>query len=382
MANIILILLLVTTFQVNAASTSQAVPAEPASLNHVMSQIGKKMVELYPLIMAKRAITESERNTMQRSVAKLLDLFQKAGPFIKRKSNTYQVSYDYMIGYLQETDKAFKKNKTTYARSRLYALGSICASCHTQDTKLRTLFSGTGRDKFSSDFAYAEFNFITRNYSEAIKFYDRYLISKNVSTELDIVQPLQRIITIYAQIYNKPGSGAMQLEKYLTIKKHTKTTKIHLTKWINGLKNLEVQGARNVSNLTFGMLKKYVKKNLGDLNQPLSGVFSTPEEEVSRVWLRGRLYQYLNEKPEKSEIPIIIFWLALSDRSIGYNFYFSLADLYLKQCIIMQPAHPYAKRCFDEYKEYIHFSHTGSSGTYIPADLQQEIIELEQVLQH
>lgn len=388
MRKIIFIILLTITFQANAASpTVPATPAtlnpaslNPSSLNQVMSEIGKTMVELFPLIMAKRAITDSEKNKMQQSVSKLLDLFQKAGPYIKRKPDTYQVSYDYVLDYLQEVILAFKKNDPSYARSQLYALGSICASCHTQDTKLRTLFSGTKRNQFSSDIAYAEFNFVTRNYSEAIKFYDKHLTSNQKKTELAIAQPLQRIITIYTQIYNKPGEGAKQLEKYLTLEKHTHTTKNHLTKWIAGLKNLEAQGAKDVDNASFSTLKKYVKQSFGDLDEPLTSIISTPEEEVSLVWLRGRLYQYLNNKPKEAEIPIILFWLAVSDRSIGYNFYFSLADLYLKQCIIKHPDHPYAKRCLHEYKEYVNFSHTGSSGTFIPPKLQQELKELEQVL--
>ncbi len=378
---IIFITLLTITFQTNAASPTVTVSASPTPLNQIMSEIGKTMVELFPLIMAKRAMTDSEKNRMQRSVFKLFNLFQKAGPYIKRKSDTYQVSYDYVLDYLHGVTLAFEKKEPTYARSQLYALGSICASCHTQDTKLRTLFSGTKRDQFSSDIAYAEFNFITRNYSEAIKFYDKHLTSKQKKTEFAIAQPLQRIITIYAQIYNKPGEGAKQLEKYLTLEKHTHTTKNHLAKWITGLKNLEAQGAKNVVDTNFSTLEKYVKQNFGNLDKPLASVISTPEEEISLVWLRGQLYRYLNNKPKKSEIPVIIFWLALSDRSIGYNFYFSLADLYLKECIIKHPEHPYARRCLAEYKEYIRFSHTGSSGTFIPPKLQQELDELEQRLQ-
>jgi len=385
MHKITFLILLVINLQANAASS--AVPAPAASLNSIMSEIGNTMVELFPLIMAKRAITAEEKIKMEHSVSRLIHLFQKAGPQIMKQSDTYQVSYDYVLDFLQGATRAFKKEDYNFARSHLYALGSICASCHTQDTKLRTLFSGTSRNHFTSDIAYAEFNFITRNYDEAIKYYDKHLTSDQEKTELSIAQPLQRLITIYTQIYNTPGAGAVQLKKYLTLKKHTHTTRDHLTKWITGLERLEASGIKNIDNtdfssLDFSLLEKYVKQNFGDLNEPLTSIFSTPEEEISRVWLRGQLYRYLNNNPKHSEIPRIIFWLALCDRSIGYNFYFSLADLYLKQCIIKHSDHPYAKRCFDEYKEYVNFSHTGSSGIFIPADIQKELDELEQIIKH
>lgn len=352
----------------------------PASLNQAMVGIGATMVDIYPLIVAKRPLTDEETRTVSHALTRLTTLFHFAKPFIKKKSDTYTTSYQLILEYLEKTSRAFQSQNINYGRSRLYALGSICTSCHTQDTKLRTLFSGTERARFSDDYSFAEFNYITRNYDEAIRYFDKYLLSGERKTELEIVQPIQRMITIYAQIYNRPGDGAKKLSRYLKLKHHTQLTKEHLEAWIDGLDSLERMGAGQIRDIDFRTLKSYVIKSFGPLDEPVVDIIPQPREEISLVWLRGQLYHYLNKNPEKDQVPKILYWLAISDRAIGYNFYFALADLYLKQCVLDFPAHPYAKLCFAEYKEYIAYSYSGSAGTFIPPKIVQELEELQAVL--
>lgn len=364
-----------------ASAATPPVPEQSQTLNQTMTQIGGVMIDLSPIILAKRDLTAAEQKKMGDDLDSLVGLFQQAEPFIKKKSGTYQVSYQLVLDHLQQTKRSLEKKHFDNARKRLYGLGSICTSCHTQDTKLRTLFAGADRERFGDDFAFAEFNYLTRNYAEAEAGYDRYLKADQPKTELELVQPLQRIITIYTQIYNDPGEGARKLSQYTELKVHTHHTRENLAGWIAGLKALDASGASKVKKPNFATLKKLVRKYIGPLNEPLPEVFLPPDQEVSRVWLRGQLYHYLNNtKPNASEIPKILYWLAISDRSIGYNFYFSLADLYLKDCVLNHAADPYAKRCFDEYNEYINYTYSGSAGTFIPPEIEEELDELEHAL--
>jgi len=279
--------------------------------------------------------------------------------------------------HMNDTKNAYDTGDIEKARSQLYVLVFICSSCHMQDTQYRTIFKGTSRKRFDDDFSYAELNYVTRNYNEALKYYDKYLTSKTLNTEMDIIQPLQRLIIIYAQIYGKPEEGAKQLEKYMVIKKHTPETKSHLEKWITGLKILVSKGAGKYQDMDFKTVENYVKQYLGPLDELSAESEATPEEVVARVWLRGLLYHYLGGNPNKDEIPKLLYWLSICDRSIDFNFYFSLADLYLKDCILNHSEHPYAKRCFDEYNAYVIFSYTGSVGTYIPPEIQRELDQLQ-----
>ena len=359
---------------------SAAEPAAPASLNRIMSNIGTTMIDTYPIIVTQRELTVAEKRLLRANIKRLSELFESAEPFIRARSETYVVSYRFILEYLRETQRAIADKNLDYARSRLYGLGSICTSCHTQDTKLRTLFTGAGRERFPNDAAYAEFNFLTRNYDEAEKYFERDLRSGNTKTEYDVIRPLQRLIVIYTQIKNQPGAGADVLSKFVDLPAHTDATRGELKGWIAGLRVLESRGADKVTAPAFAEIETRVRDILGPLDQPLSVIRVAPDQEIQRLWLSGVLYHYLNRKPLAEEIPKLLYWLAVNDRVVGYSYFFSLADLYLKECVYNHAQHPYAQRCYAEFQEYVNFIYSGSGGTYIPPELKQEMRKMKEAL--
>lgn len=369
-----------------AVFDSTALPAaEPpaAALNRIMTQVGTITVEIYPLIVAKRAFTPQEITRLDDALSQMSTLFSAAAPFIGEKADSYQISYEFISRYLDVVKTVLRTSDIDYARTHLYALGEICASCHTQDTTLRTLFSGTTRDVLPDDYAFAELNYITRDYDDAVKYYEKFLDSPGRKTELNIIQPLQRIITIYTQVHNDPRQAIHILEKYTSYKQHTPETLAELNNWISGLQELEASGVSKTPTVRFATLQEYVAKYLGDYlhtkDHATAPKQSTAKQEVQRVWLRGQLYHYLNKQPEENEIPMLLYWLAVIDRSIAYNFYFSLADLYLKQCVLKYPTHPYAQRCFAEYENYVDYTYV-QYGEKIPPGIQLELVEMQKAL--
>jgi hypothetical protein len=354
-----------------------------SSLNQIMTDVGKITVDIYPLIMAQRAYSKKEVDRIQDALTKLTKLFSESAPFMSEKSDGYQVSYEFISHYLDIVNITIQTRHIDYVRTQLYALGEICASCHTQDTVLRTLFSGTRREALPSDYAFAELNFMTREYDEAIKYYEKFLNSPGRKTELNVIQPLQRIITIYTQVYNNPAEAIRVLEKYTNYDRHTPETLAELKNWISGLKVLEASKVEKSPPQTFADLQRYVGDYLGryinTANDVASRKQSNAKQEVQRVWLRGQLYHYLNKRPKENEIPMLLYWLAVIDRSIAYNFYFSLADLYLKQCVLKYPRHAYAQRCFDEYEHYVEYNYV-QNGEKIPPGIQQELIQMRMAL--
>ncbi|WP_455210240.1 hypothetical protein [Kaarinaea lacus] len=359
--------------------TISAPESSAKSLNYIMVEVGKVMLDIYPLIVAQRTYTAEDIERLDKALSQLSAMFYASAPFIDQKSDGYQISYEFISQYLLVVKRVLQTSDIDYARSHLYALGEMCASCHTQDTTLRTLFSGIKREAFPTDYAFAELNYITREYAQAIKYYEKFLNAPGRKTELNIIQPLQRIVTIHTQLQNNPRKAIQILEKYIAYKQHTPETLAELNGWISGLKKLVSSGESDIKPVTFALLKGYVEKYLGK-NENLSlQMQSTAQEEVQRVWLRGQLYQYLNNQPKQNEIPMLLYWLSVLDRSIAYNFYFSLADLYLKQCVLKYPDHPYAIRCFEEFEHYLDHTYL-QQGEKIPDGIMQEVIQMQTAL--
>ena len=366
-------------FAILIAATNNVIEkSSAASLNEVMAKIGHTMEQLFPVVFDDKKFEQAAKQPqIMGEVKKLNTLFKEARPHFDMKSPTYRISFDVIKSQLSEAETALKYNNYNHAKNILREFVSICTSCHTQDTQMRTLFNDVGRSHFETDLQFAEFNYMTRNYDTAIKYYDMYLEKTHDISEIELMTVMKRMLTIYTQVYNNPHEALDHLSKLENYPKHTKFTKKNLDEWIKGLKDLEKQHVSKISAPDMKQLQVYVDEILGPLHEPGVAEFPSKKEKVARVWLRGRLYHYLNSQPPKDEIPVVLYWLAIIDRSVDYSFYYSLADRYLKECMLQYTSHPYAEKCYKEYEAYVTFSYSGSRGTDIPEDVQRELKALK-----
>lgn len=343
--------------------------------NKTMKAIGDNMSQLFPVLFHEEDFKAPQnRPLIKSSIDNIVTLFDHAGPHFEQRSITFRTSYDVLFDHLKETQAAFDKGNFRYAQNLLREAVSICTSCHTQDNKERTLFTGVTRASFSDDYEYAEFSFMTRDYTDAIEYYDRFLTKPHTKvTEGEILTALKRELTIFAQVYNDPGQGADHLRTQLLKTSMTPLVKKNVIEWIKGLRELESSDVFIENKKDFASLEKLVHTYLGPLDHPGAGTVPSKREKVFHVWLRGLLYHYLNGNPKPEEIPKILYWLSINDRATNYSYYYSLADLYLQECMLIYTQDPYAKKCYEEYREYVEFSYSGSQGTDIPPDIQKEL---------
>ena len=218
---------------------------------------------------------------------------------------------------------------------------------------------------------------MTRQYDTAVDYYNKHLKNVTRIEEAELLSIMKQMITIYVQIYFRPDEASKLLNNLRKYKHHTKFTKKTLDEWLAGIKELKRNPNTQEPVKDFNKLKVQVHKILGDLHEPGSAQFPNKKERIARLWLRGSLYHYLNIRPHKDEVPQILYWLAIVDRSVNFSIYYSLADMYLKECILSYSRHPFARKCFEEYKENIILSYSGSRGTDIPEDIQQELKALQ-----
>jgi CII-binding regulator of phage lambda lysogenization HflD len=368
----------ILVFLVFSLTSSFAAKAESAkSLNETMVSIGYTMEGLFPILFDKQEADKKQQQQLTDSVEKLIVLFDRSKPHINAKSPTYRISFDVIKTQLTHARSANKYKNFNYTKSILKDITSVCASCHTQDTKIRTLFPNIKRDAFGSDYEYAEFSYMTRNYKTAVEYLTKFLDANTEVDEAELLSIMKQMITIYIQIYYQPDDAIALLNRLNKYKHHTKFSKKTLEEWLAGIAELkkDKDSLKTIKNID--QLNIEVHKILGELSEPGSAQFPNKRERIARLWLRGALYHYLNSRPPREEVPIILYWLAIVDRSINFSVYYSLSDMYLKECVLKYTSHPYAQKCFDEYKENIILSYSGSRGTDIPEDIQNELNALQ-----
>jgi len=349
-------------------------------LNKVMTQIGNVMVELFPLVFTDNILTSQQNQKIRLLANQLKVLFKNARPYIRKKSPTYQMSYRLITDYLEAVVNTDNPFSTEQVKSRLSTLSDFCISCHMQDDKFRTLFGDTKKKLFNSALARAEFNYATRNYSQAHEHYEKHLIFSPKLNDNDILKGIFKILSIYTQILNQPAKAVDALNRLQKEKAFSKEVTKYITDAKRALNDLQASDTNDTDLLAYNDIEKFVALYLGGVNAQQGIIFSTTQEEVQRLWLRGQLFRYLNNKPKANEIPNILYWLALCDRSLGHGYDYTLADFYIKQCIIRYSSHPIAQQCFDEHKEYLKFYYTTPTEPVLPFEVNNELKKLERYL--
>jgi hypothetical protein len=296
-----------------------------------------------------------------------------------------KISLESFQTHVSEMKNVFDSGNKAYAHWMLVSSTSLCMSCHTQlpqskDSKFGMVsdYTGLSADKI---FGEAEFNFISRRFDLALKGYmmliDGY--SKNQLAPELLDRSVRRVVSIYARVKRDPVGGSLQFERLYKNKNLPKFIQDNSKAWM-GLFNIwKKEGKDEISKMTgkevVAFANKHMKKGLWD-----KMIEAGDPRVVTNLRVSGVLYEYLFQHPTGPETPEILYLLARAEYALGSDFFFSLSDLYLKECIVTYPKSEIAKECYREYEESVVVSYSGSSGTHLPADVQKNLRRLKSMV--
>lgn len=342
--------------------------------NQKMTLIGQEMLTLFPFLFSeKKFIDPQNHKKIHETLVRLNQHIQDVGPHMKSLAPTRKVSFKLLKDHLKESEEVFQGPRKVFAQTMLKASTSMCMSCHTMDSKKKTLFPDVSRSFFQNDFEYAEFLFMTRNYQKALTYYREYIKNYQVGRgddEVNLPTALRRNILIYIRILKDPVLAKSELSQLLQQKNLSDDLKQNIRDWIIGFeewKNLPANLGEK------GNLQKLIKMISTRLEAVEPEFIISGKDEVTYLRLASMLNDYLNQYPHDPELPTILYWLSQCEKAMEFNFFYPLAEVYLKECIQYDSQHPYAKKCFQEYEDMVIFSYSGSSGTHIPKVIKMEM---------
>lgn len=385
---IVLAFLLPLTF-----SSSFAKEKKSTTTKQVMNEILQSFVNLIPYASDEMKWKDPNAKAyIQGNLTKIADAFKEAKHLSSINQPGFRPSYEVVREHVEATVDAFNSDHKIFARTRLKATTQLCMSCHTQlsQTKASETFGALGkltRNDFASDFEYAEFLFLIRDYNKAIRYYEREIdarIAKNNSLkrvqnsdaskylDFTIEQSLKRMLTIYTKINYDPSKAMLFIEKYKNAHAFSSGLKGEIENWIKDLKIW--QTAKYVGKITNEKeLESFIKKYLEKFeDQPaVAG-----ENDVTLLVANGALYSFLNRFPKSESGAQVLYWLAETDKVLNQSYFFSLSDIYLRVCVMKYSKSPYAPKCYKSYEESIYFGYSGSAGTNVP---KEELDKLEKL---
>lgn len=367
-------LILLFLLSLNCMSADNGTP----DLRQTMNKLGMTMKDFYPYLFSSQKFADpNNAKIVNEKINTLTQLFRKIGPHFEQKPLTYKISYQVMLDHLETAKKIYKEENKQFARTMLKDVSSICVSCHNQDKIEKGFFMNVARLDFASDYEYGEFSYMTRNYLKALKYFDSYLTGPDaLNIEANTWVALRRVLTIFVQVEKDPAGAINFYQKVLQKNNLPQMMKNDVTDWIVGLKDWKAHDDLAMTNVDWKNLEPLVKKHLVPMSKGGSYVIDG-KKQILYLRLASYLYDYLQTGPTEQEIPHVLYWLAVSDRILNYDFFFSLADLYLKECIQHYSTNEIAPTCYNEYKEYINFAFTGSKSSEIPEDIKLELKTLK-----
>lgn len=362
-------------------------------VRQVMNQVLSSFIKLIPYMNEEMKFTDpNNKKLILGHMVNLRQSFKNNKHLKTFYVPGFRPSFDTVLNHMDKTISSFEAGNVLFARTRLNATTNLCISCHSQLKNKGKGFLGSiskiNKNSFKSSLEYADYLFLVRNYRKSVRYYEM-AINERIKTNKELVKTskmlsensgymdrsisraLKRIMTVYTKVFFDVEKASSYVDKYVNNKGLSKSIRMDLKSWKEQLKPwFSVDPKTKIKNEKDMRLfiKKYLKNKDGSDKIAADG-----SEDISMLISSGILFNFLNHGPEESLIPELYYWLSKIERSLNFNFFYSLADVYLKECILNFSKVPFAKKCYDQYAEDVKNDFTGSSGTDIPADMKAEL---------
>lgn len=354
-----------------------------AEVKPYMDLMLKEIFTLKPYIVSDVEYRDPKNfQKIDDSLKQMVALSEKITHEGKIKKTGFAISSKALNEQLREAELVYRVGNKDYSLWMLRSTLSVCMSCHTQLPASSTKFESISKEHFlAKPFDEAEFLFIVRNFDKAMPLYDQVIESypDNKASQENVEKSLARKVYYYVRVKRDLAGLSESLKK----NQKNKALPTLVTKRIKALaqaaEKMKKEGYPEFTEAQQADLKKYVETQL---QEELKGNFSPAvTKEISYLKVSSVLYKYLDQHPETPLKPEILYWLSFCERRYEQKAFYSLPELYLKQCVLEFPEAPVAKSCLQEYQDLVTMAYTGSSGTHIPKDVEREIKAMKEMVE-
>lgn len=340
-----------------------------SELRGVMQHLADSLLALIPIVQNK----DLEQDRFRTEVRRLKGYIHQAENHFEDQPISARITYGMLRERIDNVASLSSDNSLITARSILSESMELCASCHTRDGKSRPGF-GISRLHELDEFQAAEFSFLSRDYGSALTSYKNFLAA-DADDSYRRSLALDRVLAITTEIYGDFDTGSQVLKE---LKLVSDSEKIRVASWQSVFSKL-----KNQSSLASPM----TPRNIQEMDQflirdwpSIQSFLNWNEQQAYWMLIRRKLNTLLENSLDAGDVPILLYWQAVADRSTHFQFYDSLSRRYLERCMREYPRHPFARRCFDEFELLMIVSFSGSGGINIPVEVRKEINELRRIV--
>lgn len=356
--------------------------AAQADVKNYMDQMLREIYILKPYIVSETEYKDPKNSAqIDESLKRMVSLSENISHEGKIRNTGFGISSDVLTQQLKESELVFRVGNKGYSLWMLRSTLSVCMSCHTQLPSASTRFDFSKKEhKLTKPFDEAEFLFIVRNFEKAMPLYQQVIAEypKNAVTPENLKKAIARELYYYVRVKRDMPGLIKALDKNLKNKQLPTSAKTRLSGLKKAAQDKKGEGYPEFKEDQQAELKNYAESQL---KNELAGDFDfSAGKELDYLKTSSVLYKYLNDFPQTPLKPEILYWLSFCERRYEPTAFYSLPELYLKQCVLEHPQSEIAPACLKEYQDLVTLAYTGSSGVNIPDDVKKELQSLKKMI--
>lgn len=311
-----------------------------------------ELEKMSPYISSENALNSPKAREIVGSSLKVLETKVKNPPPMLKESPGFRISFSMLADHIDKTKQAFDQGEYEHTRLRLNGTTALCAGCHTQTPKISKFspFSSMEERFRNSTFDNASFLFVIRRFPEALAMFDELARNypKSVVTSDQLSELYRRKLTIFARVTRDPQAAIDNLNEDLKNDKLPADIRANIKEWMASLEKWKSEKADPAKMNTADLLAYANKALPAQMNRKVA---PSDPQLLNILRISGLLYERLFAEPNSPKAQEILYDLAICERSLAPLYFYSLSEIYLKECIVRYPKQAFSKKCFDAYRE-------------------------------
>jgi len=363
-------------------STSQAADEKP--INDEMHSMAENVQKIIPYLFSEEKFTADKNYTIiNDSLSAIVAKLRHVKNHSQIQSTGKQITIEKLREQMTEALYHFTTQRKVVAKMEITSLLNLCVNCHTQVAGSSTskIFGTLNiKEMDLSNYEKATVYFLTRDYEMALSLLRKLVTNpnnKDLETPFVREKSLNYILTYFLRLKSDLDATQNELES-LVVNKTTEKYILHkIIGWKTEIKKLKLQAQELAKLKNDKDIEKFIDHNLPKIEQnDINDLFE--EKEITALYFSGILSDYLdrqtgNQLGSKLQSKIL-YWLAIYDKRLNSQLFYSLGDAYLQLCIKQTPHSLIAQQCYQVMEEDTLFHYSGSRGTNVPENVNAELI--------
>ncbi len=340
------------------------------------------LTDFMPLIVSEEAFNSSKN--AQRIETNLDQLLSVAHIIAHAKEKTVvnaDPTVEFVAGYFESNLKSAKaslrKGRRDHARFLLLNTSSYCIECHTR-TQSGPNFAGLSLSQNLSllnPVEQIEYLISVRQFDEALKLIEGSLAKDSQLPMFGAEKIIRYGLAVTVKYLNNPEAALRILNLPGSAKSLPHYVRNDLKQWKKSTEKWKAEQKKTAA-LSIPATVKKAEALIAEATQLNLRTSSPNAGHIEILRANALLTASFQKSPTKDQTARMLFLTGETYKLIPDHLFWTLHETFFASCISQTPHTKQAEECYKAYEESVILGYSGSSGTFIPADVMKEMTEL------